>query len=115
MIRGAKFCKRALLQLLYQDQTGSVHGSMIFDIVRGVKQGDVLSTILFNCVLDVAFENWLLELTSEGIFIHHSCIKLTNTRYADDILLYARSLGELERMTELLVEELNKVALQLNA
>ena len=29
----------ALLQLLYQDQLGSVHGSRLFSITRGVKQG----------------------------------------------------------------------------
>ena len=51
----------ALLRKLYSGQTGSVNGSRIFNILRGVRQGDVLSAIIFNCVLDIAFE---LEITA---------------------------------------------------
>ena len=40
---------------------------------------------------------------------------MTNTRYADDILLYAKSLKELEYMTEALLEELKKAGLTMNA
>ena len=80
-----------------------------------MKQGDVLSAIIFNCVLDVAFENWKVQLREEGILIHTSVSRLTDTRYADDVLLYAKSLEELQKMTELLVIELQKVGLQLNA
>ena len=36
-----------LLKLLYIDQRGSVNGSASFPILRGVKQGDILSAILF--------------------------------------------------------------------
>ena len=45
----------ALLDLLYGDQVGSVHDSRKFPIERGVKQGDILSPILFNYVLAIAF------------------------------------------------------------
>ena len=47
-----------LLKGLYSGQSGSANGSRKFDISRGVRQGCVLSAIIFNCVLDVAFENW---------------------------------------------------------
>ena len=47
-----------VLRKLYQNQTGAVSESKRFDIQRGVKQGDVTSAIIFNCVLGVAFENW---------------------------------------------------------
>ena len=70
---------------------------------RGVKQGDTISSILFNCVLDIAFEELRLSLHEEGLFIAHGLPRLTNTRYADDILLYAKSLNELISMTEGLV------------
>ena len=40
---------------------------------------------------------------------------MTNTRYADDMLLYAKSLRELDIMSTLLIEELAAVGLQLNA
>ena len=34
------------------------------------------------------------SLRDEGIFIAHGLVRLTNTRYADDVLLYAKSLEE---------------------
>ena len=105
----------ALLQRLYRNQSGAVNESRHFKIQRGVKQGDVLSAIIFNCVLDIAFENWEVQLNDEGIFIGDLRKRLTNTRYADDVLLYAKSLEELQRMTELLITELRKVGLHLNA
>ena len=105
----------ALLKILYHGQKGSVHESAFFDILRGVKQGDVLSAILFNCALDVAFEEWKTKLRNEGILIREGMTRLTNTRYADDVLLYAKSLGELQSMTELLIIELQKFGLNLNA
>ena len=44
-----------LLNLLYQNQTGSVNGSKLFSILRGVKQGDVISLMLFNAGIEKAF------------------------------------------------------------
>ena len=96
-------------------QTGSVNDSRQFNILRGVKQGDILSAILFHCILDIAFEDWKTQLHEEGILISAQSERLTNTRYADDVLLYAKSLPELERMVELLIIELKKVGLTLNA
>ena len=102
-------------ELLYTNQFGSVHGSTPFCILRGVKQGDPLSAMLFNCILDAAFRNWKIKLRTEGILIDAHGERLTNTRYADDILLYAKSLTELEHMSELLISELREVGLHLNA
>ena len=77
----------ALLQCLYSHQTGSVGESEAFNILRGVKQGDVLSAIFFNCVLDIFFDIWKSKLQYEGIMVEDENYRLTNTRYADDILL----------------------------
>ena len=47
-----------LLRRLYKGQTGQVITdklSKIFDITRGVKQGDPLSTLLFNALLEKIF------------------------------------------------------------
>ena len=73
-----------LLQLLYRNQSGSVGSSRHFQILRGVRQGDVLSAIIFNCVIDVAFEDWKTQLRDEGILVEDRDERLTNTRYADD-------------------------------
>ena len=47
-----------LIQLIHVDQTGTMDGYQYFDISRGIRQGDALSTLLFNAVLDVAFARW---------------------------------------------------------
>ena len=48
-----------VLRRLYAGQSGIVRGSnCVFDITRGVKQGDVLGTMLFNSGLEHAMRNW---------------------------------------------------------
>ena len=92
-----------------------MNGSREFSVGRGVKQGDVLSTLLFNCVLDIAFQRFKANLTHEGLFISNNQARVTNIRYADDILLFSNSLEELVAMSEMLLRELNAIGLKLNA
>ena len=40
--------------------------------------------------------------------------RLTNVRYADDVMLFAKSVGELTSMNELLVEAFASVGLELD-
>ena len=42
--------------------------SPLFAIQRGVKQGDVLSSMLFNAGLESAFRVWRSKLRSHGFF-----------------------------------------------
>ena len=74
-----------------------------------------MSAVVCNCALDIAFERWKQRLTAHGVLISEDFERLTNTRYADDILLYVKSLVELEHMATMLIEELNLVGLKLNA
>ena len=104
-----------LLAALYEKQKGSVNGSTLFDILRGVKQGDVLSSMLFNAGLEAAFSEWRCRLTSEGFLLSTGGSRLTNVRYADDVMLFAKSVSELENMVELLVVSFGNVGLELNA
>ena len=55
-----------LIQLLYSGQTGQVGYSAVFSITREVRQGDVLSTILFNAVLESAFSKWRSQISTDG-------------------------------------------------
>ena len=81
---------------------------------RGVKQGGTLSAILFNCILDIAFDEWYASLRDEKIFIVHGLARFTNTRYADDVFLYAKSFEEFVSMKESLMIALQRIGLILN-
>ena len=85
-----------------------------FSITRGVRQGDVLSPLLFNAALEHAFRKWKTRLVDHGWRVSSHGPRLTNIRYADDILLMAKTREELVSMLELLIDELAKVGLNLN-
>ena len=110
----------ALIHMMYDGQMGTMDGIHFFDITRGVRQGDVLSILLFNAVLDFAFCNWKEKLSEHGWKLRdcdHRDIrteKLTNVRFADDILILAKSKNELIDMMSLLLPELQNVGLEVN-
>ena len=105
----------SLLQLLYKEQHGNVGGNR-FRISRGVRQGDVLSALLFNTALESAIREWKTMLTTEGFCLceGNNAERLTNIRYADDLILFAKSLEEATYMTEVLVIILRRYGLELN-
>ena len=104
-----------LLERLYKHQYGNV-GLHQFPITRGVRQGDILSALLFNAVLEHAMQKWKRKLRSHGFCLHpdNEHERLTNVRYADDILLFGKSISEVVIMLELLVEVLQDYGLSLN-
>ena len=74
----------------------------MFEIKRGTKQGDPLSSLLFNTVLQMALkddvERWE---KSKGMGIRqgdHESDCLTNLRFADDVLLFSASLVQLQKI-----------------
>ena len=101
-----------LLAALYCNQTGDVTGKT-FPIQRGVKQGDVISPLLFNAGLEHAMRKWKLRLQHRGFDLGNGEY-LTNLRYADDLMLYAKHWDELIFMMETLIVELSAVGLHLN-
>ena len=104
-----------LLSALYKDQKGCVNGSYLFPILRGVKQGDVLSSMLFNAGLESAFRVWQSKLRNHGFLLSPNSDRLTNVRYADDVMLFAKTEAELIEMVDLLTEAFATVGLELNA
>ena len=70
-----------LLAAMYCNQTGDVNGKT-FPIQRGVKQGDVISPLLFNAGLEHVMRKWELRLQHCGFDLGNGEI-LTNVRYAD--------------------------------
>ena len=81
-----------LLQLLYADMQGIVGTEPRFPIKRGVRQGDVLSPSLFNTVLEDALRKWKGRLANHGVSIVNDAHvpRLTNIRYADDLLIFGK-------------------------
>ena len=94
-----------LVKKIYRDQKASVmtdEESNMFEIKKGTKQGDPLSSLLFNMVPQKALEDdiqrWQ-KTKGMGIYLSdndHDC--LTNLRFADDVLLFASSKEQLQRM-----------------
>ena len=111
----------SLLKKIYKDQKSSVQTdveSNMFEIKKGTKQGDPLSSLLFSTVL----QNSLKEVTQRwqkkkgmGIYLSdrdHDC--LTNLRFADDVLLFATSKDQLQKMLYESKESTEKVGLRIH-
>ena len=114
--QGLPACYIHLLRAIYKDQYGLVGDNLRFPITRGVRQGDVLSPLLFNCVLEDAMRMWKEKLNSHGVATSDDDAgnRLTNVRFADDLLLFARSLEEAISMLDMLTETLKAYGLELN-
>ena len=83
-----------LLKKLYRDQKATVltdEESDMFEVKEGTKQGDPLSSLLFNTVLQYSLKDEIRRWQKKkgmGIYLtdnDHDC--LTNMRFADDVLL----------------------------
>ena len=78
---------------------------------RGVKQGDPLSPILFNCVIDWAIEALDQEL---GVQVGDDGPRLNHLAFADDIVLMARSKIGIQHLSRQLERALGLCGLTLN-
>ena len=86
------------MKKIFKDQKESVQtdvDSDMFEIKKGTKLGDPLSSLLFNTVpqnsLKGVTQHWQKTI-GMGIYLSdhdHDC--LTNLRFADDVLWFARS------------------------
>ena len=70
-------------------------------------------SLLFNAGLEEAVRSWKNRLVIGGINIGH-VERLTNIRFADDLMLHSKAESELVYMLETLSQELRNVGLQLN-
>ncbi|CAK0892951.1 unnamed protein product [Prorocentrum cordatum] len=107
------------LHRLYRDQEGQILGdwarSQAFPINAGVRQGCVLSPVLFTAVLEWAMRAWKVRISHFGFDLGDGLRPLIDLRFADDILSFAKSAGEAKLQLDALVDELAKVGLVLNA
>ena len=82
--------------------------SDFFSVNCGVRQGGVLSATLFTIYVD----NILNRLNSHGCNLSGLC--LGSFMYADDLILVAPSVAELQIMVDICISELNDIDLRLN-
>jgi len=110
----------AKLAQLYRGQTAKIitdKESKELKIGRGTKQGDPLSPKLFNAVLEKAFTRAKEHWKSQGWGISVASDmeeRLTNLRFADDVLLIAESEQQLQAMIADLIDETGKVGLEIH-
>ena len=103
-------CMEEIFKAL-QGRTG--HGTTdCFQIGKGVCQGNILSSCLFNLYAEYITRNAGLEETQAGIKIAGR--NINNLRYADDTTLMAGNEEELKNLFMKVKEESEKVGLKLN-
>ena len=79
-----------------------------FQVKAGIRQGGVLSPILFSVYVD----NVLLKLSNYGCFMHG--LNFGSFMFADDLVLLAPSIVELQCMINICCNELRSIDLVLN-
>ena len=108
-----------ILQRVYYGQHGEIVSdfgqSDQFPITGGVRQGCVLSPRLFCAVLEFAMRKWRHAVGQAGIDLMDGGPNLLNLRFADDILIFARSRQEAGHLIDSLMIHLEQVGLLLNA
>ena len=105
-----------LLRNLYAGQEATVrtgHGTTdLLQIGKGVCQGCILSSYLFNLYAEYIMRNTGLEEAQAGIKIARR--NINNLRYADNTTLMAESKEELKSLLMKVKEESEKFGLKLN-
>ena len=110
-----------VLKNLYRDQKGQVSGdtpSKLFDISRGTKQGDPLSTLIFSAVAEDIFRDVRQKWRSRNMGIEMSIgprQHLQSLCFADDVLLAAASSKHIAEMLADLKEAAAQRGLLLHA
>ena len=114
-----------ILRKLYAGQSAQVRTDVLsrnFELHRGTKQGDPLSSLLFNALLERVMakvkprfveKKYGVQMGS-GFTNSQNETRLTNLRFADDVLVIGRSLKQVAEMLMLLKAETGKCGLELH-
>ena len=104
-----------LIKAMYDQQQAAVRTSYglteWFEIGQGVRQGCIISPHLFNIYAEAIMRNALENFEGSITVGGH---KITKLRYADDVVLIAGSIEELQDLVERVKLESEKVGLFLN-
>ena len=95
----------SLLRKIYNDQNASVQTdeeSKNFDVQKRSKQGDPMSSLLFNTVLQCSLKEEIKcwqKKKGMGVYLsNHDRDCLTNLRFADDVMLFETSKEQIRNM-----------------
>ena len=91
-------------------ESGSGSICLMFSITNDLKEGDALSPLLFNFVLEYAIRM---------VQVSQNCLKLNGTHqvlvYADDFNLWDRRIHTIKKNTEALLVGSKEIGLEVNA
>lgn len=79
-------------------------------VKRGIRQGDPLSPLLFNMVIDYVIE----RIESAGLGFSWFGIQTGVLAFADDLVLLTDNKDKMQRALDILVEELLLIGLNLS-
>ena len=87
-----------------------------FEIKSGVRQGDGLSPLLFNCALEKVVREWRNAIDTKGISLGRNPNKITIDclAFADDMALITDSLENAQKQIKELQKQAAKVGLQIS-
>jgi hypothetical protein len=101
---------RRFLSMIWEGDTmvpkQSGYFGKAFKASRGVRQGDIISPMIFNIVLDAVIREWEVQMGENSI---------STQFYADDGLLSGEDEKEIQRALDLMTDGFARVGLKMNA
>ena len=109
-----------LLRRIYSDQAGMIRSDVMskqFSITRGVKQGDPLSSLLFNSLLEHIMRavkpQWVTKRFGMQTSVGQDT-RLMNLRFADDLFLIGKTQKQILTMLEDVIRAARTYGLELH-
>lgn len=106
-----------IIRNLYWNQVSSVRldGECTNDVnfLRGIKQGCILSPVLFNLYSEYIFREALQNMDEHGIILNGE--RINNIRYADDTVIFTDSISSLQALMDNVTRVSREYGLEINA
>lgn len=106
-----------IIQNLYWNQTATIkinagdETTEAVNILRGVRQGCIISPLIFNLYSEEIFKE-ALENCESGVLLNGE--RLNNIRYADDTVIFADSIESLQQLMDGVNEVSERYGLEMN-